>query len=191
MLQRAPQHGASNLRVATVNCLDSLEQQFFDVIIIPASLLSFPSLAFVLLGKKGYTMLMAMVFIDYTHLYYTAIAKTGVPPTRSGKFVQIRHRSTEYLVFSPKEFTKYHANIVERFCLDKGIEGGYDSGGKRYAIADRAWIVAGGGKYEIDTNKKTIKLYDNSMAYGKFVIPGLREKILFLPEFYVFTVRIE
>ncbi len=134
---------------------------------------------------------MATVFIDYTHLYYTAKAKTGVPPTRSGKFVLIQHGSTEYLVFSPKEFTKYHANIVERFCLDKGIEGGYDSGGKSYDISDRAWIVAGGGKYEIDTDKKTIKLFDNSMAYGKFHIPGMREKILSLPEFYVFDVRVE
>jgi len=134
---------------------------------------------------------MATVFIDYTHLYYSAIAKTGVPRIRSGKFVQIRQGSTEYLVFSPKEFTKYHANIVERFCLDKGIEGGYDSGGKNYDISDRAWIVAGGGKYEIDTDKKTIRLLDNSMAYGKFHIPGLRENILSLPEFYGFDVRIE
>lgn len=134
---------------------------------------------------------MTIVFIDYTQLYYTVIMKTVVPPVRSGKFVQIRHGSTEYLVFSPKDFTKYHANIVERFCLDKGIEGGYDSGGKHYDISDRAWIVAGGGKYEIDTDKKAIKLFDNSMAYGKFDILGLREKILSMPEFHVFTVRIE
>ncbi len=134
---------------------------------------------------------MVLVFIDYTYLYYTTIAKTEVPPLISGKFVQIRNESTEYLVFSPKEFTKYHANIVERFCLDKGIEGRYDSEGKRYAISDRAWIVAGGGKYEINQNKKTIKLYDNSMVYGKFNIQGLREKVLSLPEFSVFTVRIE
>jgi hypothetical protein len=134
---------------------------------------------------------MIMVFIDYTRLYYMAIAKTEVPPVISGKFVQIRNESTEYLVFSPTEFTKYHANIVERFCLDKGIEGGYDPEGKRYDIPDRAWIVAGGGKYEIDAHKKTIKLYDNSMAYGKFDIQGLREKIRSQPEFSAFTVRIE
>jgi len=134
---------------------------------------------------------MTMVFMDYTHLYYTAMAKTGVPTARSGKFVQIRHGSTGYLVFSPKEFTKYHSNIVERFCLDKGIEGAYDSEGKRYDISDRAWIVTGGGKYEIDTGKRTIKLFDNSMAYGKFDIAGLKEKILSLPEFNAFALRIE
>ena len=134
---------------------------------------------------------MTMVFIDYSHLYYTAMAKTEVPPARSGKFVQIRHGSTEYLVFSPKEFTKYHSNIVERFCLDKGIEGVYDSEGKRYDISDSAWIVAGGGKYEIDMGARTVKLFDDSMAYGKFDIAGLKEKILSLPEFNAFTLRIE
>jgi hypothetical protein len=134
---------------------------------------------------------MTIVFIDYTHLYYTAIANIEVPPIISGKFVQIRNESTEYLVFSPKEFTKYHANIVERFCLDRGIEGGYDSEGKRYEISDRSWVIVGGGKYEIDTNEKTIRLFDNSMAYGKFDIHGLREKLLSLPQFSVFTVRIE
>ncbi len=66
---------------------------------------------------------MTLVFIDYTPLYFTAIARTPVPPVMGGKFVQIRNDETEYLVFSPQEFTKYHAGIVERFCLDKGIEG--------------------------------------------------------------------
>jgi hypothetical protein len=134
---------------------------------------------------------MAIVFIDYAHFYYRAIAHTEVPAVINGKFVLIQNDATEYLVFSPKEFTKYHANIVERFCLDKGIAGGYDSEVKRYVIADRAWAVAGGGKYEIDTMNKTIKLYDNSMAYGKFEIQGLKRKILSLPAFSHFAVRIE
>ncbi len=147
--------------------------------------------AFFLFIKKGYTILMAMIFIDYTRLYYTAIKQAGSPPVTSGKFVQIRHEFTDYLIFSPTEFTKYHANIVERFCMDKGIEGGYVSRGKRYDIADRAWIVVGGGKYEIDETKKTIKLYDNSMAYGKFNIQGLRENLHSLPRFSAFAVSIE
>ena len=80
---------------------------------------------------------MALVFIDYTPLYFTAIAKTPVPPAVGGKFVQLRNGNTEYLVFSPREFTKYHAGIVERFCLDKGIEGRYDTERKRYDISDQ------------------------------------------------------
>jgi len=134
---------------------------------------------------------MATVFIDYTPLYYTAIAKTGIPLVISGKFVQIRNGSTDYLVFSPKEFTKYHANIVERFCLDKGVEGLYDSERKRYNMYDQAWVVMGGGKYELDKTRKVIRLYDESMAYGKFEVLGLREHILSMPEFTGFTAQLE
>ena len=67
-------------------------------------------------------MFISLVFIDYTPLYYATIAKAAMPPVISGKFVQIRNESTEYLVLSPKEFTKYHANIVERFFLTRGLK---------------------------------------------------------------------
>ncbi|HUJ17159.1 MAG TPA: hypothetical protein VL197_04125, partial [Nitrospirota bacterium] len=70
---------------------------------------------------------MAIIFIDYMQLYYQEVAKTAVPAVTGGKFVQIRKGASLYLVFSPTEFTKYHANIVERFCMDKGIEGRYDA----------------------------------------------------------------
>ena len=134
---------------------------------------------------------MATIFIDYTQLYYREIAASACPPVISGKFVRIRKESADYLVFSPTEFTKYHANIVERFCLDKGIEGRYDAKGKRYEIADSAWTVDGGGKYEIDRNKKAIKLYDNSMAYGKFDRAWLQDAILSIPDFSGFSIQIE
>ena len=132
-----------------------------------------------------------MVFIDYSKRYYAEVVRTTVPPVINGKFVQIRTESTLYLVFSPTEFTKYHANIVERFCLDKGIEGDYGPEKKRYDIYDQAWRVLGGGKFERDSNKKAIKLYDDSMAYGKFDTSGLKEMISALPEFSGFTVLIE
>ena len=134
---------------------------------------------------------MAFVFIDYTPLYFMAIAKTPVPPAVGGKFVQLRNGDTEYLVFSPREFTKYHAGIVERFCLDKGIEGSYDAERKRYNIADQAWVVVGGGKFEVDRERMTIRLFDDSMAYGKFNRAGLAEKLLSLSEFAGFTVLVD
>ena len=134
---------------------------------------------------------MPLVFIDYTPLFFMAVAKVPVPPVVGGKFVHIRNEKTEYLVFSPKEFTKYHAGIVERFCLDKGIEGSYDPKRKRFDIFDRAWIVSGGGKFELDRGTMTVRLYDDSMAYGKFDRAGMAEKILSLPEFAGFTVLID
>ncbi len=134
---------------------------------------------------------MTMVFIDYSKLYYREVAGTTVPLVIQGKFVQIRTESTLYIVFSPSEFTKYHANIVERFCHDNGIEGSYDPERKRYDIHDRFWRVLGGGKFELDFSRKAIKLYDNSMAYGKFDSSGLKELINALPEFLEFSVLIE
>jgi hypothetical protein len=95
---------------------------------------------------------MAIIFVDYTQLYYQEVAKTAVPAVLSGKFVRIRSESTDYLVFAPKEFTKYHANIVERFCIDRGIEGSYDSEGKRYELADRAWTLGAVKAFRIFTS---------------------------------------
>jgi hypothetical protein len=134
---------------------------------------------------------MAIELVDYTPIYYTAIAKTAIPPVVIGKFVQIRNGSTEYLVLSPREFTKYHASIVERFCIEKGIEGNYDAERKRYDIHDREWIVVGGGKFEFDAANKTIRFYDDSMAYGKFDAAGLPEKIRSIPSRSGYTVMLD
>lgn len=132
-----------------------------------------------------------MTLIDYIPFYYLSIARTPVPAIVSGKFVQIRNGTALYLILSPKEFTKYHANVVERFCMDKGIEGSYDSGKEKFTIHDRAWEIIGGGKFERDEDKKAIKLYDNSKAYGKFDSMGLKEMFGVLPEFSGYDIIIE
>jgi hypothetical protein len=132
-----------------------------------------------------------MTLIDYTPLHYTSVARTPVPAVTTGKFVQIRKGGERYLILSPKEFTKYHANIIERFCMDKGIEGQYDARREKFTIHDQAWEILGGGKFERDAKKKTIKLYDNSMAYGKFKAEGLKETLTSLPEFAGYEITIE
>jgi hypothetical protein len=134
---------------------------------------------------------MPLTFLDYTSFYYTSIAGAPVPSVTTGKFVQIRNGSTIHLVLSPRELTKYHANIVERFCMDKGIEGAYDSRREKFSIHDQAWEIIGGGKFERDANTKAIKLYDNSMAYGKFDATGLKALLGTLPEFTGYSVTIE
>ena len=131
-----------------------------------------------------------MIYIDYTPFCYTSLAGTAVPTVTAGKFVQIRNGKMLYLVLSPKEFTKYHANIIERFCMDKGIEGSYDAKQEKFFIQDQAWVIVGGGKFERDGIKKAIKLFDNSMAYGKFKDEGLKEVLASLPEFSGYTITI-
>ena len=134
---------------------------------------------------------MPTVLIDYTPVYYTSILHNPVPPIISGKFVQIRNAQMLYLVVSPQELTRYHANIIERFCMDKGIEGSYDAKREKFTISDHEWQIIGGGKFERDDNKKAVKLYDNSMAYGKFDATGLKEMLGALPEFSGYSIFIE
>ena len=134
---------------------------------------------------------MKVVSIDYSGIYYEAVAKTSVPDRRSGKFVQIRNNDTEYLVFSPKELTPYHAELVGRFCAEKGLKGSYDDKNKSFAIHEPDWVVVGGGKFEIDSAEKCIHLYDNSMAYGRFDTNGLRKKIHSISGMSDYTVLIE
>jgi Janus/Ocnus family (Ocnus) len=134
---------------------------------------------------------MKVIFIDYSEIYYQDAAKTAVPDRRSGKFVQIRSNDTEYLVFSPKELTPYHAGLVERFCTEKGLKGSYDDKNKSFVVHEPDWVVVGGGKFEIDETEKHIRLYDNSMAYGRFDSKGLKEKIHSISGMSEYKVLIE
>ena|SRR5208337_2533034 len=134
---------------------------------------------------------MTVTFIDYIHVYYTTVSSTPEPPVVTGKFVQIRNKGRLFLVFSPKDFMKYHANIVERFCLDSGMEGSYDPERKRFDILDEAWIIQGGGKFEISRNEKTIRLFDDSMAYGKFDPTDLVKIFKTIPAFFGYRVVTE
>lgn len=109
----------------------------------------------------------------------------------SGKFLQIRRNEAEYLVFSPRELTPYHSDLLERFCREKGIRGVYDREKKRYIIEDPSWEVQGGGKFEIDTLNKRVRIYDDSMAYGKFNPTGLKNKVLQIKMLAGYKVTIE
>jgi len=132
-----------------------------------------------------------VTFVDYSEQYYAGMEKTSLPVKMSGKFLQIRNQSREYLLFSPKEYAPYHADIVKQFCKEKGLVGSYDGSGKRFNIHDPAWVVAGGGRFERDATRKWLRLFDDSMAYGKFDPNGLKEKILLIKEFADYEVTVE
>jgi hypothetical protein len=134
---------------------------------------------------------MKLIYRDYSRIYYREIG-AALPDKIAGKFVQILNDSAEeYLVFSPKEVSRYHADIVGRFCAERGIPGVYDNTHKRFDIHDPEWAVVGGGKFATDGLKKQLRLYDDSMAYGKFNGEGLKEKILSLSAFSGYNVRVE
>jgi Janus/Ocnus family (Ocnus) len=134
---------------------------------------------------------MKLIYRDYSRIYYRETG-AALPDTMAGKFVQIRNDSAEeYLVFSPKELSRYHADIVRRFCAERGIPGVYNNAHKSFDIHDTEWAVIGGGKFERDRVKKQLRLYDDSTAYGKFNRERLKEKILSLSAFSGYDVRVE
>jgi len=134
---------------------------------------------------------MSIIVVDYTELYFAAVAGRPVPPVVAGKFVQVRNEVFLHVVFSPKEFTKYHAHIVERFCMDRGIEGTWDARKERYDITDRSWEIVGGGKFERDADRKVLRLSGDSMAYGRFDERGLMEALASLPHLSGFKISID
>jgi len=134
---------------------------------------------------------MKVILVDYSKMHYRSFGGTKIPERYTGKFVQIRRGPAEYLVFSPKEFTRFHADIVRHFCGEREIAGVFNSQNKSFDIHDPSWVVKGGGKFEVDRGKKLLHLYDNSMAYGKFDRKGLKEKILSVPGLSDYKVKIE
>ena len=134
---------------------------------------------------------MNVILIDYCDPCFSREAKTPAPAGSSGKFVQLRNKTTEYLVFAPKELASYHADIAERFCKEKELRGCRDGEGKRFDIHEPTWVIVGGGKFELDRRKKYIRLYGNSLVYGRFDSKGLKGKILSIGELSDYTADIE
>lgn len=137
---------------------------------------------------------MRTIVVDYSEFYYSKIAGMIMPDKYGGKFVQLWHGgsgSEEYIVFSPKEFKKYHANIVEHFSKEMNLSGAYDSEQKRFDIFEPEWKIMGGGKFEINRKERLLRLYDDSMAYGRFNAEGLIERLAGTEEFSDYRIVIE
>lgn len=129
--------------------------------------------------------------IDYSEMFFKKSAAKRIPAKRSGKFVQLRNKNTEYLVLSPKELFGYHANIVERFFTEKGIRGTFNKKRDYYAVTDSGWDIVGGGAWTVDDKDKQFKLSGSSAAYGRYDRRGLRERILGVKKFLEYDVEIK
>jgi hypothetical protein len=133
---------------------------------------------------------MEFYLIDYSERYYSELKGTGAPPDRTGKFVQIREERAEYLVLSPREYSYYHANIVEIFFLSKGIVGRYNAKGDVYEMDHPDWTIVGGGTWTMDGKGRELRLLGSSEAYGKFDPEGLKQRIESLKEMSGYRVRV-
>jgi hypothetical protein len=122
--------------------------------------------------------------IDLSDAFYR---EKGVPtpPARGGKFVVMRNEAddAEYLVLSPAAQSVYHTNVVERFCrLERfRIPGHFLKKGERFVIDDMDWKVGGGGKWDMDEEKKELRFHGSSQAYGTCLLVDLTNRVAGVP----------
>lgn len=136
---------------------------------------------------------MVFHFIDYSADYFVKEGR-DVPKRRGGKFVLIEFAVSgaepeqQYLVFSPKGQSFFHANIVERFCKNRGsLNGRYNRHRDHYGILSPGWSIPGGGMWSVEGGR-LLRLFGESKAYGRFDPEGLVEKLLSEPAFSGFEV---
>jgi Janus/Ocnus family (Ocnus) len=103
----------------------------------------------------------------------------GGPPDAAeyrGKFVQLVLDGKQYLVFASAELHRFHNQILAHFAADRNIVHRWiDDQTLKTESAELA--VVGGGKFRVNTQNKTMELWDNSQAYGRFDARGLAEAI--------------
>ncbi|MBF0563738.1 MAG: hypothetical protein HQK89_00690 [Nitrospirae bacterium] len=115
--------------------------------------------------------------IDYSDYFYRMVRRGVIPTGRGGKFVQLNYDDTEFVVMSPMEFSRYHANIVERFCMGRQLSGYYNDKRDKYYTIDTSLEIMGGGMWKVDDELSTLHLCGTSRAYGDYDDTGLREKV--------------
>jgi hypothetical protein len=120
---------------------------------------------------------MLFQLIDYSDYFYRLVKETVTPMKRNGKFVQLNHLDIEFIVLSPMEFSRYHANIVERFCLGRQISGYYNGKRDNYRTTGDTLVIIGGGMWTVDDNLRTLHICGTSQAYGEYDSTGLAEKV--------------
>ena len=94
----------------------------------------------------------------------------------TGKFLQIRWRGREYLLFAPFELDRYHNQILARFAQQQRIPHAWLDE-QTLELGSAELIVIGGGRFRADHARKRLALWDDSQIYGRFDERGLAHKI--------------
>ena len=130
---------------------------------------------------------MLLNVIDYSTSFFSQSAETEdqltSPQVRRGKFVLLEQDDGEVCIFSPIQLSEFHANIVERYTSQKGVEGHYNSRQDKYYLDDESWTVVGGGHWEYDTLSSRVVLFGKSLAYGGLMLEPLVSELLDLNAF--------
>jgi hypothetical protein len=83
-----------------------------------------------------------------------------------GKFVQLRWASREYLLFAAAEL-RYHNQLLGRFLSEQGIPHRWE-GAENLVVDHPELSIMGGGRFRLDLQTKTLRVWDASSVYGRF-----------------------
>ncbi|MEO5356042.1 MAG: hypothetical protein H7844_01940 [Nitrospirae bacterium YQR-1] len=133
---------------------------------------------------------MEFKFLDYSDFFYQTTHKMATPQERTGKFVQLTNETTEFVVFSPKDYTTYHADILVIFCKQQDIAYTHNAADKYLEIEDTRWKVVGGGMWKVDERDRLLALWGASQAYGNFNPDGLADRLGTAGIFAGYTIQI-
>ncbi len=118
--------------------------------------------------------------IDFSPILY----RKSVPAARGGKFLQlVEDGEIELLILSPYELSKYHAQILERYCMLNDIEGRFVKKPDYFQVTAADIEIIGGGHWKIDESLRRLVLTGESTMYRRFNPEGLAEKVRALPRY--------
>ena len=94
------------------------------------------------------------------------------------KFILIRDSDTLWLVFGSLSTYRYHAQLVQRFCVINDINYSWVKKDDLLDVLDDDIDIKGGGFINFDEKKQLLDFTGYSTAYGKFDKVILEEFIL-------------
>lgn len=115
--------------------------------------------------------------IDYTEDSSTETEATSGGGSLGCKFVLAARADCLYLLVGPLTKFRYHANLVERFCDERGIASAWLQKPDVLQVVDADVRILGGGHLEIDRKRRRMKFHGVSRAYGVFNPRDLTELI--------------
>ena len=84
------------------------------------------------------------------------------------KFVLLTKDNECFLIFGPLHTYNYHAQLLEKFCVDRHINSKWQRHPDTYKIKDSSIKINGGGWLQFDFFQKTLTALGMSTAYGRF-----------------------
>ena len=93
-----------------------------------------------------------------------------------GKFVQLRLEGRDCLLFAAATRYRYHNQILARFLSDQGIAIRWE--GDTWQVVDQVGLsVTGGGRFQLDPDRRSLFVWDSSSAYGRFDAARLADQL--------------